>query len=240
MRIDLSIWASTRWLIVTVSAVWLAACSGGAVVENPAPLSAVSTQGQPREYVIQPGDAMIVKFFYNPELNEDIVVRPDGRISLQLVGEQQAAGLTPGDLERRLTQQYDRELKNSKLAVILKTFGGQRAYVGGEVANPGAVDIVGDVSVLQSIAASGGFTDRARRNEVVLIRRGADGKPLATSLDMDSFIEGKAPQQDVRLQPYDIVYVPRSAVGNLNVFIDQYIRQNIPIPFGFGYTFGNN
>ncbi|MBW7850363.1 MAG: polysaccharide biosynthesis/export family protein [Rhodospirillales bacterium] len=239
MRTDLGIFhALSRWLLAAAT-LWLAGCAGAAV-ENPAPLSAVAAQGQPRDYVIQPGDAMTVKFFYNPELNEDIVVRPDGRISLQLVGEQQASGLTPGQLERQLTQQYDRELKNPKLAVILKSFGGQRAYVSGEVTRPGVVDIVGDVSVLQSIAASGGFTDRARRNEVILIRRGPDGRPVPVSLNLEDFVKGLAPQQDVRLQPYDIVYVPRSAVGDLNVFIDQYIRQNIPIPFGLGYTLGGD
>lgn len=212
-----------------------AACTNPSL-KNPTPLSTLPQPTALQEYLIQPGDSLDIRFFYNPELNEQQQVRPDGRISLQLVGEQTVAGHTPHQVEAMLRDQYSRELKQPEIAVIVRGFGGQKAYVDGEVGHPGSVDLTGGVSVMQAVAATGGAKNTADLNDVILIRR-VDGKPVAVPLNIKAAMEGADMGQDIQLRPYDIVYVPRSAIANLNVFIDQYFRENVPIPFGFGYTF---
>jgi polysaccharide export outer membrane protein len=189
------------------------------------------------EYRIQAGDQLEVKFYYNPELNEQVIVRPDGRISLQLVHEINAAGLTPAELTRFLTEKYTSELKKPELTVIVRTFGSQRVYVDGEVEKPGMVPLVGYVTVLQAVSQAGGLKDSARRNEIVVIRHGVANKPLALVVNLDKVYDGTDMHQDISLKPFDIVYVPRSQIADVNVWVDLYIRKNLPISLGFFYNF---
>lgn len=208
------------------------------VVKNPTPLSQHSIQTSPyteQEYRIQVGDQLDIKFFYNPELEEQVTVRPDGRISLQLVREIMTAGLTPAELTDLLTKKYAKELKMPEVTVIVRSFGSQRVYVDGEVAKPGIVPLVGFVTVLQAISQAGGMKDSARMSEVVVIRRGTDNKPLTLQVNAQKVIDGTDMSQDIALKPFDIVYVPKSPIANVNVWVDQYIRKNIPISTGFGY-----
>jgi polysaccharide export outer membrane protein len=193
-----------------------------------------------KEYHLQPGDSLDVKFFYNPELNESgIIVRPDGRISLQLAPEIMAAGLTPAQLSDTLKKRYAKELANTEgITVIVRTFSSQRVYVDGEVGKPGMVDLVGQMTVLQSIAVAGGFKDSARTQEVIVIRKTPEKKPFTIVVDLDKTRYGEDRNQDIALMPYDIVYVPKSTIANVNMFVDQYIRKNIPVSFGVTYGIG--
>lgn len=215
----------------------LAACSGR-VAEKPTALP-VQAAGPAPSYVIEPGDALDVRFFYNPELNEEVQVRPDGNISLPLVGEIPAAGRTPTQLETSLRDSYSRELRQAAITVIVKGFAGQRVYVDGEVGTPQMVNIAGNLSTLQAIASAGGFKASARKGEVLVIRRSGTTQPVVIPVDLDAAIAGTDTRQDLLLQPYDIVYVPKTAIAEVNQFIDQYFRQNIPIPFGIGYGLNN-
>jgi len=213
----------------------LAACSSPSV-QNPGSLAQLAKPTAPQEYLIQPGDDLDIRFFYNPELNETQRVRPDGRIALQLVGEQDVAGHTPHEVEGQLRQSYEHELKQPEIAVILRGFGSQKAYVDGEVGHPGAVELNGGVTALQAVASTGGVKNTARLDSVIIIRR-VDGHPVAVPVNLKAALEGTDFEQDVQLRPYDVVFVPRSQISDVNLFIDQYFRQNVPIPFGFGYTF---
>ena len=128
---------------------FLTACTPA--VKSPAPLSQHSTQTSPyleQEYRIQVGDQLDIKFFYNPELNEQVTVRPDGRISLQLVHEVMTAGLTPAELTGLLTKKYAAELKKPEVTVIVRSSGGHKIYVDGEVAKPGMFSLMGFTTVL--------------------------------------------------------------------------------------------
>jgi polysaccharide biosynthesis/export protein PslD len=211
----------------------LPGCSS--VVANPAPLP-VASQGKLSEYRIQPGDEMDVKFFFNPELNESVTVRPDGRISLQLANELPAAGLTPVELSQELKRSYARELNNPELTVILRKFAGQRVYVGGEVNKPGFVALAPEMTVLDALQTAGGLKDSARRNEIVVVRRQPQGKPQVFTLDLDQIISGSNTGENVTLRPLDVVYAPKSPIANVNQWVDQYLRQMIPIGTGFGYN----
>jgi len=108
--------------------------------------------------------------------------------------------------------------------------------VDGEVGHPGAVELNGGVTALQAVASTGGVKNTARLDSVIIIRR-VDGHPVAVPVNLKAALEGTDFEQDVQLRPYDVVFVPRSQISDVNLFIDQYFRQNVPIPFGFGYTF---
>jgi len=185
------------------------------------------------EYKIQIGDQLSIKFFYNSELNEDVTVRPDGRLSLQLIPEVVAAGNTPAALVELLRHLYSDQLDKPEITVIVRTFSAQRIYVDGEVGKPGELALVGPVTVLQAIARAGGVTDTARSSEVLVVRRRQDGAPVVIRVNVDKARKGIDSSQDLGLVAYDVVYVPRTAIGNVNRWVDQYIRRNVPVSFSY-------
>ncbi|HEX6706028.1 MAG TPA: polysaccharide biosynthesis/export family protein [Albitalea sp.] len=175
-------------------------------------------------YRIRAGDDLDIKFFYAHELNESIKVRPDGYITLQLVDDVKAAGLTPKELDDALTQRYAAFVKNPVLSVIVRSFAGFRAYVGGEVGVPQIVPLDGGVTPLQAIFRAGGVRPTGSMQSVVLIRKGPDGRPLPYRLDLsdDAVSQGRRDLR-VALRPSDVLYVPRSPIANANRFVQQYI-----------------
>jgi len=228
--------------VVGVAFVILFFLSGCApVVKNPTPITYPGIQTThpytEQEYRLQVGDQLDVKFFYNPELNEQVTVRPDGRISLQLVHEIMVAGLTPSQLTDSLTKLYAPKLNKPEIVVIVRSFSAQRIYVDGEVTKAGMFPLIGFMSVLQAISQAGGVKDSARTTEVIVIRRGADNKPLVIPVILDKAIDGTDMSQDIVLRPFDIVFVPKSPIANVNVWVDQYVRKNLPIYLSFGYFF---
>jgi protein involved in polysaccharide export with SLBB domain len=205
----------------------LTAC---ATVKNPTPIFPEPKASIPaQEYRIQTGDLLDIRLFYNPELNESVTVRPDGRISLQLVKEIDAAGKTPAQLAELLTTRYSPQIKNPEITVIVRSFNTQKVYVDGEVNRAGLVALTEPMTVLQAIAQAGGFKDTAKVSEVILIRRDADKAKITMTVNLENAVDGSDRAQDIPLMPYDIVYVPRSNIANVNLWVDQYIRKNLPI-----------
>jgi len=165
------------------------------------------------EYVIKSGDKLSVKFFFNPELNEqDLIVRPDGRISLQLIHEVEAANLTAPQLTTLLAERYTGQLKNPEIAVIVRSIRElPRVFVDGEVGSAGTFELGDSLSVLQLVALAGGFNpDTAKKDEVIVIRRDRSGQPFVIKLDINLALTGKDLTQNISLLPNDFVYVPRS------------------------------
>lgn len=183
----------------------------------------------PDAYVIQVGDELAVKFYTNPELNEDVKVRPDGKISLQLIDDVQAAGLSPAQLDAEVTKRYTGELADPNVSIILRKTGGNRIYVSGEVGKQGIVPLVGGLTLYQAIQRSGGFLETAHRRQVIVIRKGPDGKPYGRAVDVRLIQAGESPESDIPMRPLDMVFVPRSKIANVDVFVKQYIRDALPI-----------
>jgi protein involved in polysaccharide export with SLBB domain len=214
----------------------------GPVVKNSALADKADFQGAHMpsyplpEYRIEPGDTLDIKFFYNPELNELLIpVRPDGRISLQLVGEVTAAGQTPVELTKSLEEKYSVELKKPQVTIIVRSFGtSQAVFVDGEVNGPKLINIITPMTVMQAISQAGGFKmDTARQYEVIVIRRGPDHKPIIQTVNLEKAIDGTDMAQDIFLRPFDIVFVPRTPIANANLWVRQYIRGLIPVNFGY-------
>jgi polysaccharide biosynthesis/export protein PslD len=197
----------------------------------------------PAPYLIQPGDQLDIKFFYNPELNETLTVRPDGKISLQLVDEVQAAGLKPSDLDEILTRKYSQELKKPSITVIVKAFGGQRIFVGGEVNRQGIMTISGNMTPLQAVLNAGGFKETASPENAIVIRKGPGNKPVPIAMNLEAAMHGKPGSADFLLKPDDIVYVPKSAIAKADKFVNQYIENLLlfrGVSFGFSYQVNDN
>ena len=216
------------WVLACVT---LAACAG---TRSPAPPPALTLAAAPpvEPYRLQVGDQLAVRFYFNPELNETLVVRPDGMISLQLIGDVEAGGHTPEALAAAITQRYTGELANPKVTVIVQQFG-SRVYVGGEVGKQGVVPLSGGLTLFQAIQEAGGFLTTAHLKQVILIRKGPDAHPVGYAIDVRPIANGERPDQDVFLQPYDVVFVPMSKIANIDLFVKQYIRDLLPVVPGF-------
>ena len=190
--------------------------------EPSAPVPAAPVLG---DYRIQAGDEIDVRFPLNPELNVVSVVRPDGRVSLKLVGEVLAEGQTPAELGQQLKSAYATELRDPEIAVIVRGMAA-RIYVDGQIERPGEYVWNPQITALQAIARAGGFRETADEDRFVVLRRSADGAQQVIAVDLEE--EGAA-NHDVFLAPYDLVVVPASSVADVNKWVDQYIRQNIPV-----------
>lgn len=196
----------------------------------------------PKDYRLHCGDIVEIKFFYNPKLNESLHIRPDGKISLQLIDDIQAAGLTPMELDRALTKKYTELLSQPELTVIVREFAGQKIYVGGEVRTPGLFNLSGKITALQAIIQAGGFLNTAALSNIIILRNQGSGNPMFRILNLKRDLVKHSQTTDILLQPYDVIYVPKTTIAKIGQFVDQYIRQLIPVSttFGFSYLKGLN
>lgn len=217
-----------KTLVILSISVLLAACSSHEVQKIPPLSSSIYYSSQPQaDYVIRSGDQLDIKFFYNPELNESITVRPDGKISLQLVDEIQASGLKPSELDMVLTRKYSQELKKPEVAIIVKSFAGQRIYVGGEVNRQREMALSSGMTILQAVFQAGGFKESASPENTILIRQGTSNKPVPIRIDLKKAMYGQGDGAGVALRPNDILYIPKSRIAEANKFVRQYIEDLI-------------
>ncbi len=235
-----------RWspavLVGALGAILAAGCRSPRPVAPrvPAPAAAPATPVEPERYVIQPGDQLEVRFFHLPDQNVLLPVRPDGYISLPLANEVLASGRTCEELREELVERLRAELVDPEIAVIVRSFTAYRIHVGGHVAKGGMFPLVGTRTVLQAIFEAGGLLPTASAANVLLIRRVSEGICRAIPLDLTEVLSGEDMTKDIALQPYDAIYVASSAIADVNLWIDQYIRQNIPLNVGWRIEFGGN
>lgn len=211
-------------------ALGVVAC-GPTIPRGDLPTLAAPAAGGTGPYLVAVGDQLGIKFYKNPELNEDVVVRPDGMISLQLVDDVPAAGHTPAEIGADLRKRYSKELADPAISVIVRKLEGDRVYVGGEVGKQGVIHLAAGMTLFQAIQEAGGFAKSAHRKDVVLIRRTPDGKAIGREVDVRPVQQGDKPQDDVVLAANDVIFVPRSKIANVGVFVQQYIRDALPISY---------
>jgi len=165
-------------------------------------------QDPPNAYQIGLGDVLEVSVWKNPELSVTVPVRPDGRISVPLLGDVQAAGLTPLALKATLTDGYKEYVTAPGVSVVVKEIHSRKIYVTGEVAHPGTYDLEPRGKLMQALALAGGLTPYAK-GRVVLLRDGLDGRQeKRMEVELKSIINGKKPDDNVLLQPGDTLVVP--------------------------------
>lgn len=195
--------------------------------------------GAPDVYRLAAGDGIEVRFFHNPELNEQVQVRPDGAISMQGVGELKVSGLTISGVVTRLREMYSNVLRDPAVTVQVRNFANNRIFVGGEVTRPGMLPLVGEQTALGAITEAGGFKASAKRSTVIVIRRGESDIPQVLKLSMKHRGAEASDAASFALQPLDVVLVAESGIARANRGLDQYVRQMIPgvLTGGFTYLF---
>lgn len=173
------------------------------------------------EYRIGVFDDLEIRTKYHESLNETAKVRPDGRITLENLGDIYVAGMTPSQLDSMITGAYAEIVHAPEVTVFVRGFAGVSIYVLGEVEKPGAIEMKPNMTALQALAAASGPVRGAKLNSVVLLRRGETGALNAARLDLSRANIANAEYQDQYLRPEDIIYVPKTVIANVNEFLSQ-------------------
>jgi len=159
-------------------------------------------------YAIGVGDILEISVWKNPELSVTVPVRPDGRISVPLLGDVQAAGMTPLALRQTLTEGFKEYVTAPGVSVVIKEVNSQKVFVTGEVAHPGAFDLRPRAKLMQVLALAGGLTPYAK-GRVVVLRDAHDGRgDQRYEIRLDAIVSGKRPADNLILQPGDTLVVP--------------------------------
>lgn len=222
----------------------LSGCAGDSYSEVP-PLTSKAPIGPAAQslppYRVQVGDVLDLKFRMNPELDETVTVRPDGMISTSMFQDVQVYDLTVKEINDNLIDLYGQELSNPKVSTIVRSFAPTRLYVGGEVANPGEFIVVGPALTLtQAIARAGGVLNSGDGSQVLILRNGSGEKGRMYIADYEGATQGADPMKDVRLSPYDVVFVPKTGAAITYKAYQQHLQQFISPSFGMSYPLRNN
>ncbi len=175
-----------------------------------APAASKPTDGGvplPAGYVIGTEDTLIVNFWREKEMSAEVVVRPDGKISLPLLNDIQAAGLTPDQLREQLVKAAAKFVADANATVVVKEIKSRNVYITGQVTKPGAYPIIGQMNVLQLIAMAGGLVEYADSKNIVVMRN-ENGAPKYTKFNYKDVMKGKNTDQNLVLKPGDTVIVP--------------------------------
>jgi polysaccharide export outer membrane protein len=160
------------------------------------------------DYVIGSADVLRIQVWRNPELSVDVPVRPDGKISVPLANDVQAAGLTATELKDVITQALTEFVAAPDVTVMVREIRSKSVHVVGEVARPTVLQLVVDMRALEVIAAAGGFTPYADKSDIRILRPNPDGTVVEYRFNYNAFLRGKQPEGNLRLQPGDTVVVP--------------------------------
>ena len=218
-------------LILLALSLSVTACSyrSAAMLPSPNDLPPVSTA----PYRVRVADVLAIGFFPTATLDQSRKVGPDGEIQLMLIGRVHVVGRTLAEVRQELTERYAEELVEPQLTVSIDQFSALTVYVGGEVTQQGGVPYRGGLTLVQAIMDAGGFLPTARLSEVVLTRRGPEGRPVAVVANVEQVLRNANFADDVLLAPMDLVYVPRSRIADVNKFMEQYVYDNLPPEYFF-------
>jgi polysaccharide biosynthesis/export protein len=159
-------------------------------------------------YIIGANDVLSVNVWNEPNLTRLVTVRSDGKISLPLVGELQAAGRTPAQLDDDIAVILKNYIKDPQVAVIVQEIKSQNFNVLGEVTRPGTYPLIAGTTIVDAIAMAGGFKDFAKKKGVYILRQNPSGEDARIAFNYSDYIKGKNTSQNIKLQPHDTVIVP--------------------------------
>lgn len=194
-----------RLTIAIGVALWSLACA-----RTPAPTPPVEDQtaAAREDYRVGPADVLGIRVWRNQELSVDVPVRPDGRISVPLLGDIQAAGLTTGELRDVIAEALAEYVTAPDVTVMVLAVNSKRVFLVGEVVRPAALELNVDMRVLDAIAAVGGFSPFANKRNIRILRPQGDGSVVEYRFNYHSFLRGNDPQSNLQLLPGDTIVVP--------------------------------
>jgi protein involved in polysaccharide export with SLBB domain len=192
------------------------------------------------EYRLGCGDEIEVKFFNNEQFNELIAVRPDGRITLERIGDIYVNGMTPSQLDSLVTVTYADIIRQPDVTVFVRRFGSYQVYVLGEVKNPGAYPVERNMTIVQVLSVAGGVPFSGAMGSVMVLRQGRNEEIKAVKIDVNYYLAGGRLRlttlereidisvNDFFIQPMDIVYVPRTPIASIVEFLEEIYRGVLP------------
>ena len=202
--------------------------------------------GQPRfaawqetdpEYRFYPGDSIEVTVHSAPELSRTVPIGPDGRVSLPLLPNIMVAARTDHEIANVIADAYARDVLVSPIVEVRRgELAAQNIIVGGEVNSPGLIEMSGPVGALEAVMLAGGFRDTAARGDVVVLRRSPGGELMMRTVNLRDALRGRSGADGIQIRRHDIIFVPRSTVAEINVFVDQYVTGIIPLDQAFSYA----
>jgi polysaccharide export outer membrane protein len=190
--------------IVLLGVMFSTASGGQAPAASASPSSASPSSSIPG-YVIGPDDVLTVTF-WRDQISADVVVRPDGRISLPLLNDVQAAGYTPEGLARALEEAASKYITEPNAVVMVKETRSRKVFILGEVGTPGMVPLTANMNLLQLIAMAGGLLEHADKKNIIVIRT-ENGQEKRIKFNYNDVVNGKNVKQNIQLQPGDTVVV---------------------------------
>lgn len=184
------------------------------------------------QYTLWTGDTIEISVRTAPELSRNgVIIAPDGRVRLQYAGSVQAAGQTIEALEASLTDALASELRDPRVFVAATAFGSQQIFVSGEVTAPGILPLPGQIGPIEAISMAGGFTTSANAKQVILMRRLPDGEVRSAIYNVKRGVLDTSAANWGPLQRFDVVHVSRSWIAEENLFVQQYVRDALPVDF---------
>jgi polysaccharide export outer membrane protein len=181
--------------------------------ENPAQKADTTAKSAPSappvdpDYKIGPQDILRIDVWKEPDISRTIPVRPDGKISLPLLNDVQATGLSARELAINISKGFEKYINNPQVTVTVMEINSRRVYVTGEVARPGAMPLLPNMTVLQALTSGGGFTQFARVKSIYVLRQ-VDGKQVKLPFNYKEVVAGKKAEDNIMLQPGDVIVVP--------------------------------
>lgn len=172
-----------------------------------APATAPAGATLPPGYVIGPDDVLTVVFWREKDMSAEVTVRPDGKISLPLLNDIDAAGITPEQLRLNLEKAAGKLMSEPNASVSVKTINSRKVYITGNVMKPGTFPLTGEMTVLQVIALAGGLQEYADSKNIVILRK-VDGREQSFKFNYKDVTKQKHPEQNIALKPGDTVIVP--------------------------------
>ena len=193
--------------VLLVGVVGVPAAATPMQVAPPPPPTGQRAEVAPDDYVIGPEDVLGVVFWREADISGDVTVRPDGRITLPVIGELQAAGLRPEELRQRIAAGAAKYLTEPNVAVVVRAINSRQVYVTGRVTTPGKHPVIGPLTVMQAIALAGGLTEYADAKNITVLRT-VNGQTSRFPFNYKDVARGKKLEQNVLLLPGDTVVVP--------------------------------
>ena len=169
--------------------------------------AAVQTAAEDPAYKIGPQDLLKIDVWREDQLTRTVPVRPDGRITLPLLNDMRASGLTPMELAGAIRDELKNFVNNPQVTVSVMEINSRRIYVTGEVAKSGAFGLLPHMTALQAISSTGGFTQFARPKNIYILRT-EKGQQVKLPFNYKEAVRGRNPEQNIELQPGDVIVVP--------------------------------
>ena len=180
---------------------------GSAKPASPASAATTPAPEADADYKIGPQDVLRIDVWKEPDISRTIPVRPDGKISLPLLNDVQAAGMTAMQLAHVLKESLSKYLNNPQITVTVTEINSRRVYITGEVSRAGALPLLPGMTVLQALSSAGGFTQFAKLKNIYVLRN-EDGKQVKHPFNYKEVVKGNLPEQNIQLQPGDTIVVP--------------------------------